>query len=341
MYEHIVSLGWYCGVAASMSRYGFREMSGPFDWMFSDFEGVLHFLETSFEDFLDPNHIQIISATRFEDDRGLLFNHDCKSDFALEYPQIKKKYMRRIAKFNSYNNICFIRAVKDQKELEYIRKNEEYIKAVIGDNDIIFLIPHYLDYAGFFFPYFVLDIYTYYGGFRAALRVLFDKCKNLVAYLTENYSSNKIEKNLVFDKEAEPKNVDVGLIEQIAIHDIDKAYKRVLINEERCQNLAKMLRKDFSKLPLPDEMEIYGMGTVGEAFYDLVKRYTKVKCFIDRNGGCAEIPVIKLENYKSENRKIIVTPTFFFDGIKEDLCGVGVKKENIISLKELLNMDDY
>ena len=52
MYEHIVSLGWYCGVAASMSRYGFREMSGPFDWMFSDFEGVLHFLETSFEDFL-------------------------------------------------------------------------------------------------------------------------------------------------------------------------------------------------------------------------------------------------------------------------------------------------
>lgn len=65
MYDHIVSLGWYCGIASSMAKNGFRENSGPFDWMFSSLEGVLHFLESSFEDFLDWNHLEILSPLCF------------------------------------------------------------------------------------------------------------------------------------------------------------------------------------------------------------------------------------------------------------------------------------
>lgn len=343
MYDHIISLGWYCGTAASMSKYGFREASGPFDWMFSDLPGIMYFLETSFKDYLNIDHIQVISSSKFKDDRGLLFNHDCKSNFDTEYPQIKEKYARRIKKFMSYSNICFIRAVKDQSEIKYINENQEYIRKVIGNNDIIFLIPYYLNCEGFSFRYFILDINVYQGSLITGLRWIFDKCEGLVEYLKSNYSSQKIEINAKFDKKKETireKNADVKVIEEIAVNDIDRAYKQVMINEERCQNLAKMIKTDFSKCVIPDEIEIYGMGTVGEMFYYLIKKYTNVKCFIDKNGGDAEIPIIKLEDYKNADRKIIVTPTFFFDEIKKDLCNIGVKEDNIISLMKLINTND-
>ena len=343
MYDHIVSLGWYCGTVASISKHGFREASGPFDWMFSNLGAILYFLESSFEDFLDLNHIEIINPTQFKDDRGLLFNHDCKCDFNLEYPQIKQKYMRRINKFLSYSNICFIRAVRNQNEIKYIEENQEYIRKVIGNNDIIFLIPYYLKYEGFSFRYFVLDINVYQGNFRTGLRGLFDKCDGLVEYLKCNYPQKKIEENIEFDTKNEAvreKNIDVKAIEKRALIDIDLAHKQILINEERCQNLSKMIRTDFSKLNLADEIEIYGMGTVGEAFYYLVKNYTNVKCFIDKNGGEADIPVIKLKDYKNADRKIVVTPTFFFDEIKKDLCNLGVKEDNIVSLEKLINSYD-
>lgn len=338
MYDHIISLGWYCGTAASMSKYGFREASGPFDWMFSDLPGILYFLETSFKDFLDLNHIQVISPSKFKDDRGLLFNHDCKSSFETEYLEIKDKYARRIEKFMSYSNICFIRAVKDQSEINYINANKDYIRRVIGNNDIVFLIPYYFNFEGFSFKYFVLNINVYQGNLRTGLRWLFDQCNGLVKYLNLNYSSLKIEVNTEFDKKQEAireRKTDVKVIEEIAVNEIDRAYKQVMINEERCQNLARIIKTDFSKCTLPDEIEIYGMGTVGEAFYYIIKNYTNVRCFIDKNEGCAEIPVIKLEDYRNTDRKIIVTPTFYFDKIKKDLCNIGVKDENVISLKNL------
>ena len=52
MYNSFISLGWFCGVASSMSKYGLRSFSSPFDWYFSDFKSVLHFIETDFIDFL-------------------------------------------------------------------------------------------------------------------------------------------------------------------------------------------------------------------------------------------------------------------------------------------------
>lgn len=340
MYDHIVSLGWYCGIASSMAKNGFRENSGPFDWMFSSLDGVLHFLESSFEDFLDWNHLEILSPLCFCDDRGITFNHDCKKDLSLEYEEINKRYKRRIRAFKTFNNICFIRAVKNQAEIEYINENYEYIKKVMRNNDIIFLIPYYLRYDNFKFCYFLLNINAYQGNYRSSLRGLFEKSTGLIEHLQANYPEEKRKKNLEFDmlnELREGKNIKAEDIEKRAIAEIDELHKNILISEERCQNLAKMIQIDFSQIAFPEEIEIYGMGTVGEAFYHLAKEYTNIKCFIDQKGGNAEIPVYKTNEYINENRKIIVTPTFYFDKIKSDLSKRGVIEDNIISLKSIIN----
>lgn len=34
MFDSFISLGFFCGTAASMSGHGLRSFSGPFDWIF-------------------------------------------------------------------------------------------------------------------------------------------------------------------------------------------------------------------------------------------------------------------------------------------------------------------
>ena len=44
MFSNFVSLGEACKVAASMSKYGLRSFSGPFDWVITRrFDMVLHY----------------------------------------------------------------------------------------------------------------------------------------------------------------------------------------------------------------------------------------------------------------------------------------------------------
>ena len=51
-FKNFISLGYYCGTAASMSKLGIRNSSGPFDWYTSELIGVLECLENDFSDFL-------------------------------------------------------------------------------------------------------------------------------------------------------------------------------------------------------------------------------------------------------------------------------------------------
>ena len=71
-FENCISLGWFCGTASSMSRYGLRSHSGPFDWFFSDFDSVLKVIETDFSDFMkkenlvpDKNNNKIFYDTKY------------------------------------------------------------------------------------------------------------------------------------------------------------------------------------------------------------------------------------------------------------------------------------
>ena len=49
MFDNFISLGSYCGAAASMSKLGIRSVSGPFDWIISsDLKSVVSCLENDF-----------------------------------------------------------------------------------------------------------------------------------------------------------------------------------------------------------------------------------------------------------------------------------------------------
>ena len=67
---------------------------------------------------------------------------------------------------------------------------------------------------------------------------------------------------------------------------------------------------------------IYGMGKIGERFYDELKNTDiTIKYIIDQKGGriCSDVNVITLKDNFAEVDAIIVTPLFHFAEIKEKL----------------------
>ena len=60
---------------------------------------------------------------------NLYFLHDLHEDLDLEFDDITLKYKRKIEKFMdaSQKGVCFIRAIKNLEELQWIIKNQEYI----------------------------------------------------------------------------------------------------------------------------------------------------------------------------------------------------------------------
>lgn len=49
------SIGTYCQSAECLVRYGLKEESYPFDWMFSSFDMIKHCIEDDFKSFLDKS----------------------------------------------------------------------------------------------------------------------------------------------------------------------------------------------------------------------------------------------------------------------------------------------
>lgn len=150
MFENFISLGFYCGVAASMSKLGIRDFSGPFDWYISDFKGVVQCLQNDFHDFLNKKNLVITDNKNIFDDikYNFRFNHEIKSNFENDYEKIYSKYMRRIEVFKNkiIKETCFIRAIKDAEELKYIKNNFGMIKGAIkrynNKNDVIYVVSN-------------------------------------------------------------------------------------------------------------------------------------------------------------------------------------------------------
>lgn len=125
-------------MASSLSKYGFRSKSYPFDWYHSNFRSVMHFIDTDFSDFLLKENLKVVPEKwpRFDDVKyDLRFSHDLKDEnnFDLEYPDIYNKYERRIERFRKdiQNPTCFLRAVWTDDELQYIINNQSYIEQII------------------------------------------------------------------------------------------------------------------------------------------------------------------------------------------------------------------
>lgn len=48
-----ISLGYFCSVASELEKFGLRTESSPFDWVISDFEGVIENIKNHFSGYLD------------------------------------------------------------------------------------------------------------------------------------------------------------------------------------------------------------------------------------------------------------------------------------------------
>ena len=152
-----ISLGYFCSVAIELARFGIREESSPFDWLISDFKGVISAIEKNFEDFLtydylsqDKKHPNIYRNTKYNIDFYHDFNPYC--ELKQQLPNVQAKYIRRITRF--YESVksptLFVRYISDEckiegksKELIWIEDNYDYIIALLksfnSNNDILFI----------------------------------------------------------------------------------------------------------------------------------------------------------------------------------------------------------
>ena len=152
-YSHVISLGFFCGVAQEIERQGLRDGSYPFDWCISkDWEGVEKAIVTNFKDFLAYECLSQSSAdpNNYKNEYNIQFFHDFTKYKTLreQLPDIQKKYDRRIERF--YNSIIeptlFIRYINDvngKEEIVYWNQNignlEKFLKTYNESNRIVFI----------------------------------------------------------------------------------------------------------------------------------------------------------------------------------------------------------
>lgn len=111
-----------------------------------------------------------------------------------------------------------------------------------------------------------------------------------------------------------------------------------LLNKNAGRNVEEYFSQNNIK-----SIVIYGMGTLGELFYEEVKgTNVSVKAFIDRNAdeiyyGLDNLPIVNLEKLDEieDVDAIIVTPVFDFEDINKELEDNG-NLQKIISLEDII-----
>lgn len=150
-YKHVISLGFFCSTSLELDKLGLRSDSGPFDWIISDFEGVINCIKYNFENFLEyENLLQYKGKKEYYYDKANNFHfyHDFSGfkDLKNQLPSVRKKYKRRIERFqkNIQEPTLFLRYIKGCKELEYIQDNYNDIILLLKsnniENEIIFIL---------------------------------------------------------------------------------------------------------------------------------------------------------------------------------------------------------
>ncbi len=328
MFRNFISLGQACPTASSMSKYGLRSWSGPFDWLITDkLQWVLHFIENDFEDFLTRDHLERIPdyPKAFRDKMsGFVFHHDYEYPFESRYDELKQRYQRRISRFlqETRKETCFLRSVINLEEMKYISENYEYINHVIKKknikNEIVFLLNSELGAETIPFRHYVM-CGPYNGGVGKVIRNYFDDAEEFLEYCFQNYDVMSLMQNIAFDRKH-----------------IETTYQIVQL---RYETLLKLIDTDFTDIALPQEIVIYGAGNIGRYFYQKIKGKCNVKCFVDKlsyGNVIDEVPIKRLEEVDCHREvSFIVTATYDFDNIYQKIKAYNTKAE-VISLNDIL-----
>ena len=132
-----ISLGYFCSVALDLEKLGLRSESSPFDWLISDFEGVITLIENRFDGFLRYEDLaqERVNRAFYRNTRyNISFYHDFDSlaPLADQLEQVQRKYNRRIDRF--YKSIqeptLFIRYISDEELVDGRSKELCWISSV-------------------------------------------------------------------------------------------------------------------------------------------------------------------------------------------------------------------
>ena len=362
MFDNYISLGGNCSVAASMSKYGFRSFSGPFDWCRSNFiKGIIPLLETDFQEFMLYENLKTseeLGERVFDDIKYKIhYNHDAKKSWKEEYDHIYEKYQRRIERFRVEikKPTCFIHVVLNMEELISIHDNKERIAHIIKkypDNEIIFVIPRFVYEAypvKLNFLYFLNDDNNQWLD-REISRNFFDNNTELISFLAENYDSDKRKDNLIFDLRAELNIAKRGATE-ITYYNAVKSLKEEISKLVRSKQTVdsrnlrwmRLLNTDFDSISFPKKISIYGCGAIGRIFYQRAKGYCSVENFIDkspRQEYYDNVPVLTIEDSVRRADKettIIIIPSYDYDTIVENITNAYGYKPKSLKLEEFLS----
>jgi len=202
IYEHVISLGWFCSVSMELERIGLRGSSGPFDWLISSWEGVEYCIENNFKGLFDETDI-----IQYDFDPNIYTNKNLNFDFYHDFTHkqsfweqkynVQEKYQRRIERF--FNNIkeptLFLRYIKDEYELRYLEINLnkfiDLLKSYNINNNILFIANHNLLSDKIKIFYVEQDVND------TVARAFLTKNQELYDYLiSEMYDSSKRNNNL-------------------------------------------------------------------------------------------------------------------------------------------------
>lgn len=290
-FSNCISLGWYCGTASAMAKYGLRSSSGPFDWYWSDLKPVIKQIETRFTDFLVRENLEPLAdrPKGFRDCKyGFEYFHDIENDLDTDYNLIYSKYKRRSDRFLNMAKkpTVFFRAVRSKDEISYISKNHQYIEEVLQDlnqnNIIVYLCPN--DIGNFpqetlAFGLHIKD-YVYDAG---GLRDMFDSSPELVQLCRQILDADTIKYNKRFDLYSNDS----------CAADI---YSRIKEDDpEVGRGILKLLNAEEDEGIL-----LWGIGHQGTAMYTYLKgKKIKIKGLIDSNCASRSFDTYTISSFDS------------------------------------------
>jgi len=114
-----ISLGCWCGIAACLNALKLRDAAFPFDWNRTTMQGIIHFLDTSFVDFLQFSTVKAFPESKnsggkmFSGVHHSVWHEDCST------AEHTEKYHRRISRLlqNTATKLLFIRCLNANTEV--------------------------------------------------------------------------------------------------------------------------------------------------------------------------------------------------------------------------------
>mmetsp|Transcript_146873 Transcript_146873/g.271217 ORF Transcript_146873/g.271217 Transcript_146873/m.271217 type:complete len:409 (-) Transcript_146873:56-1282(-) len=137
-----VSLGCWCGIASCLNALELRDAAYPFDWNRTTMQGVIHFLQTGFVDFLNFSAVKDYEGSRSSGGKTFMGRHhsvwheDCRT------AEGTGKYQRRFSRFlqNSAQRILFIRALNTHTEVLEGEQLLKVLKCLFPHSEVYLLL---------------------------------------------------------------------------------------------------------------------------------------------------------------------------------------------------------